>query len=301
VVLPNRIYGLDVTLCVGERHLDQGTALAQITRDLNARGVPVDQRHTGRIFRDYLALASLERGGDKVLREQLCAQGGIVLMCDGVQFDGRSPVLYVAWDAVSGTPLFGERKAYRGQDDLVPLLKRVRAMDVPVIGVVTDKETGLVPAVQEVFPEAPHQYCHTHFLRNCAKPLQEDLQALQASVRRRADAVRQIARTAGRHSAPEVQQQALAPTAGTATCAGAQAEETPLDGVLVTPGPNSFTEEDFVREVAELVQANSRVSGKAPLDPAELARHERLMEIQRLVREAREKKTRVPVVAPPGR
>ena len=37
VVLPGRIYGLDVTLCVGERHLREGVALAQITRDLNDR------------------------------------------------------------------------------------------------------------------------------------------------------------------------------------------------------------------------------------------------------------------------
>ena len=57
VVLPNRIYGLEVTLCVGERHLREGVALAQITRELNARGVPVDQRHTCRIFRDFLAMA----------------------------------------------------------------------------------------------------------------------------------------------------------------------------------------------------------------------------------------------------
>ena len=101
VVLPNRIYGLDVTLCVGERHLREGVALAQVTRDLNARGVPVDQRHTGRIFRDFLALASLARGDEAALQARLRAQGGIVLMCDGVQFDDRSPVLYLVWDSLS--------------------------------------------------------------------------------------------------------------------------------------------------------------------------------------------------------
>ena len=75
VVLPNRIYGLDVTLCVGERHLREGVALAQVTRDLNARGAPVDQRHTGRIFRDFLALASLARGDEAALQARLRAQG----------------------------------------------------------------------------------------------------------------------------------------------------------------------------------------------------------------------------------
>jgi len=166
VVLPGRIYGLDVTLHVGERHLCDGVALAQITRELDKRGLPIDQRHTGRVFRDFMALTTLARGDDAALCARLRAQGGIVLMCDGVQFDARCPVLYLVWDAVSGQPLFGERKPFRGEDDLVPLLERVRSMDVPVIGVVTDKEKGLVPAVERVFPGVPYQFCHTHFLKH---------------------------------------------------------------------------------------------------------------------------------------
>ena len=101
VVLPNRIYGLDVTLHVGEHHLSDGVALAQITRNLNARGLPIDQRHTGRVFRDFLTLTTLARQDDQTLCARLRAQGGIVLMCDGVQFENRSPVLYLAWDAIS--------------------------------------------------------------------------------------------------------------------------------------------------------------------------------------------------------
>jgi hypothetical protein len=190
VVLPKRIYGLDVTLNIGERHLSHGVSLSQITRDLNEGGLPIDQRHTGRVFRDFLALASLARGDETTIQDRLREQGGIVLMCDGVQFDDRSPVLYLAWDAISGTPLFGERKTYRGEADLVPLLERVRNMDVPVVGIVTDKERGLVPAVEQVFPDTPYQFCHTHFLKNCALPLKQDLSSLGASVRRRADMAR---------------------------------------------------------------------------------------------------------------
>ena len=284
-VLPGRIYGTDVTLCVGERHLREGVALAQITRDLNQQGVPVDQRHTGRIVRDFLALASLERGDEVALRDRMRAQGGIVLMCDGVQFDERSPVLYVVWDARSGEPLFGERKPYRGEDDLVPLLERVRRMDVPVIAVVTDKEKGLVPAVKRVFPEVPYQFCHTHFLKNCAKPLQPDISALQVSVGRRADAVREIAKRVA-HASTVADPPESTPAA------------TPSATGAPVPSAEPLTEEDFAREVGDLVRVNSRVSGKAPLDPAELARHDRLIEIHALVRAAREKKRKNPSLVP---
>jgi hypothetical protein len=259
---------------VGERHVLDGVSLCQVTRELNQRGVPIDQRHTGRVFRDFVSLTHLARGDEEVVRERLRAQGGIVLMCDGVQFDERSPVLYLVWDATSGEPLFGERKAYRSEADLVPLLERVRAMNVPVIGVVTDKETGLVPAVARVFPKVPYQYCQTHFLKNCAKPLQRDLTALQASVHRRAEAVREL----GKH---------VFPSASTNPEAGASAES--ATGSAVGMG-----EQELAREVCELVRVNSRVTGKSPLDPAELKRHQRLEDLKSLVNEAQQKKAQAP-------
>jgi hypothetical protein len=300
VVLPRRIYGLDVTLYVGERHLGDGVPLAQITRDLNARGTPLDQRHTGRVFRDFVALTTLLRGDEAAVKERLRAQGGMVLMCDGVQFEDRSPVLYLVWDAISGTPLFGERKPFRSEKDLVPLLERARAMKVPVLGAVTDKEKGLVPAVERVFPEVPHQFCHTHFLKNCAKPLQGDLTSLQGSVQRRAEAVRKISAALPRASstaseavagaegtAPQVDERvSLAPAAEPLAVAVAAQQESGEKAAV----PQKLTEEELAREVCELVQVNSRVSGKSPLDPAELKRHERLESIRALVDDARKKK-----------
>jgi hypothetical protein len=302
VVLPGRIYGLDVTLHVGERHLGDGVPLAQITRDLNARGTPLDQRHTGRVFRDFVALTALMRGDEAAVRERLRAQGGMVLMCDGVQFEDRSPVLYLVWDALSGTPLFGERKPFRGEDDLVPLLERARAMEVVVLGVVTDKEKGLVPAVERVFPGVPYQFCHTHFLKNCAKPLHGDLTSLQASVQRRAEAVRKVSAGLPRASSPvpeavpgaaqtRVDVDTVAPPDSSTeplAVATAAAQESGARAVV----PPELTEEALARELCELVRVNSRVSGKAPLDPAELKRHERLESIRSLVDDAREKKTR---------
>jgi len=143
-----------------------------MARDLGARGVPTHQRTMGRSFRDFVALTALARADDEAWCERLRAQGGIVLMCDRVQFEDRSPALCLAWDALSGEPLFGERKLYRGKEDLVPLLEGVRDMDVPVIGIVTDKQKGLVPAAKDVFSGVPYPSCHSHLLRSCAKPLE---------------------------------------------------------------------------------------------------------------------------------
>jgi hypothetical protein len=211
----------------------------------------------------------------------------------------------LVWDAISGQPLFGERKVYRGADDLVPLLERVKAMDVPVIGVVTDKERGLVPAIEQVFAGVPFQFCHTHYLKNCAIPLKDDTSALQASVRRRADAVREIgkqlsASDPGSESESDSESSTVELATGTAEPSASSSSpvlsgEPPSEETVSDPTDNAAepSEEDLAREVCDLVRVNSRVSGKSPLDPPELKRHDRLENIRDFVNEARKKSPEV--------
>lgn len=259
IALPNKTFGLDVTCFVGEQHLLHGRSLTAIGRELVERGIPIDQTHVGELFRNYVALSKLARGTDDALKAHLRELGGAVLMADGVQFDHRSPVLYVAWDARTGTPLYGESRAFKGKDDLVEVLERVKAMDFPIAAIVSDKERGLVPAFAQVFPGVPHQYCQFHFLENCALPLGEDLQALSASVSERAEAVRKIEKRLHERGIDA------------STAVPVEDEQGPLD------------DEHFVAELCGAARVNARVSGRAPLDPPELVRHRRLEVVRQSV------------------
>lgn len=312
-VLPRMNFGTDVVVAVGERHLDRHESFERIRLGLADLGVPIDQTHVGELYRYFLALCQLARGDDAKLRVRLLARGGIVLMIDGVQFDEHSPVIYLVWDALSGEPLFAERRAFKGADDLRSLLLRVKAMDVPVIGVVSDKEKGLVPAVLEVFPDVPYQFCQTHFLKNCAKPLGVDLSALSESVANRAENVRLIAK---RLHVEDLAEAALAeaavgslrpeiPTAGIPSKPNAnvtvatdspraQPEEEPAmtpTGTVLTARepaiPVPITEHSLVAELCLITRENSRASGKAPLGPPELVRHNRLEVVRQAVDLAR--------------
>jgi len=319
-VLPRMNFGTDVVIAVGERHLDRHESFERIRLDLACRGVPIHQTHVGELYRYFLALCQLARGDDAKVRARLRARGGIVLMIDGVQFDEHSPVIYLIWDALSGEPLFAERRAFRGADDLRSLLLRVKAMDVPIIGVVSDKETGLVPAVLEVFPDAPYQFCQTHFLKNCGKPLAADLSALNKSVADRAENVREIAKRlhvvdlaeAALAEGATVEVPAQSMTSPEAVAEGPPSEptqtanvQTRSDSLRVEPepaktlvGPAStadkpaspvpISERDFVAELCVIARENSRASGKAPLGPPELARHNRLEAVRQAVDLARE-------------
>lgn len=270
LALPRMSFGLDVVATVGERHVDRGMSLSQIGRDLTAQGVPIHQTHVGELLRAFLSLCRVARGEDPKLRQALVAQGGIYLMVDGVQFDERSPVLYLCWDARTGTPLYGQRLESRDGRTLGGLLRRVRQMGVPVAAVITDAEKGLVPAVEAVFPEVPHQLCHTHFLKNCARPLEQDLRQLGASVEQRAEGMRKLER---RLKA----QGAKSPVASSPPAA--------------PPAPEALDEQALCKTLCEVVRLQARASGKAPLNPPELVRHERLEQVRSTVEQAREKKT----------
>jgi hypothetical protein len=256
IALPKKTFGLDVTRWVGEQHLGGDRSLSAIGRELNERGIPIDQTHVGELFRDYVALTKLARGDDETVKAKLVKQGGIVLMADGVQFDERSPVLYLAWDALSSTPLYGDWRPFKSKGDLASILERVKAMGVPVIAVVSDKEKGLIPAVADVFPGVPHQFCQFHFLENCAKPLAEELSALTASVAERAERVRKIAK--------RLHEKGVEPSA-------------------TVSNDDPISEDQLAAELGLAVRANARVSGRAPLDPPELGRHQRLETIRQAV------------------
>lgn len=300
LALPWITYGTDVILELGERHLAHNTSLSAIGRDFTARGVPMSQRETSFLFRAYVALTKAARGDDEQVRARLRAQGGIVVMADGVQFDANSPVLYLVWDALSGEVLFGERKLFRGEDDLVPLLERVKAMDIPIIAAVSDKETGLLPAMARVFPDAPHQLCQLHFLKNCALGMERDLRELGESVASRADKAQKIAKrlhTKGFNSIESEQSVVSSPVASASANVATSVPPGP-DGAAVETAaqPAALSEEQLAVELCAMARHASRASGRAPLNPPELVRHERLEAVRTAVQAAKKKEGDHPIL-----
>jgi Transposase, Mutator family len=279
LALPRMSFGLDVVMAVGQRHLDQEQSLSRIGRDLTRSGVPIHQTHVGELLRDFLAVCRLARGDKAAVQQKLRKQGGIYLLVDGVQFDEKSPVLYLCWDGRSGTPLFGERLTKRDTDAVSEMLRRVKKMGVPVLGITTDGERGLVPAVQRVFPEVPHQLCQTHFLFNCAEPVEAELKKLGDSVETRVDKVRALHK--------RLEQKAPA-SASPASAEGPDDARSPSEEKAAAAAP--LSEWELAHTLCEAVLLQARVSGKAPLNPRQLARHQRLEQVRKTLDLARKKR-----------
>jgi hypothetical protein len=54
-----------------------------------------------------------------------------------------------------------------------------------VLALLSDKEKALVAALRTVWPDAPHQLCQMHFMKNLSEPIHQTDQALRQTLRDR--------------------------------------------------------------------------------------------------------------------
>jgi hypothetical protein len=286
LVLKGHEFGRDVVIWAGDQHIREKVSIPRIHKRLvNDFRVPICERSVGNLVDDYVALCACVAGDTERLRERLRGQRGIVLCVDGVHFDEGSPVLYVQRDVISGEVLYAERRLARSKDDLVPMLKRsanlAAEIGVRILGIASDKETSLVPAIADVFPGIPHQFCQTHFLKNVAEPLKEDDQELARGARETVLALRKVQRTIERRF-PEV-------------AVGVRAED-PGTAEAEIPKARTATEARALEEAkiaAALARAGTTVgvvSGRAIMDPPGLKRFHRLEQVRAAATAAAQRK-----------
>jgi hypothetical protein len=69
------------------------------------------------------------------------------------------------------------------QAAFVHFLRPIADLGLRVTAVMSDKQRGLLPAVAEVFPQARHALCQSHYLRNIAIPVAEADEAMKMCLR----------------------------------------------------------------------------------------------------------------------
>ena len=260
LALPGHEFGLDVVTGIGSMRLRDDFSFPRIHQRLRERPspVPICAMSVQYQFRNYLSLVGCQVAlKEGKLRERLREQGAILPIVDGIQFGSGDAVLYLVIDALSRQPLLGQEMFSRSTEDLVPFLAQIKEIGVPIIAVVSDKERALVPAIAEALPGVPHQFCQLHFLKNVAKPMDDDLSSLGAEIRQTEETLRKFQREL-MHK--EKKGEAVA------------------------------RDLEVAGEFCEIARAAARCHGRAPLDPPALKRHEGLEKVTEAVREARRKK-----------
>ena len=193
--LPHHEFGLDVIALVGRLRYAEHRSVPEIRNHLVNRNVSVSERTVTNLLGRYDELLATARADDRRLRRVLAGAGKVVLGIDGLQPDVGHEVLWVVRDCLSGEILLARSLLSARHQDLVELLRQVKAAcPVPVAGVVSDGQRSVRKAVSAVFPGVPYQLCQFHYLREAARPIYEADRNAKKELKKKVRGVRGIER-----------------------------------------------------------------------------------------------------------
>src|SRR6266568_3716052 len=180
LALPWFTYGVDIVLLVGRLRLREHLTVDEIHQELLKRleplGVKTARREVLYLFEAYCTLlrASSEAKDDVEWLAQVEKNGGIIVSVDGIQPEKGNETVYLVRDALTGRVLAAENVTSSETGVMKALLAPVVALGVErkvkVLGTITDAQESELKAVEELWPQVPHQVCQFHALRDAAQP-----------------------------------------------------------------------------------------------------------------------------------
>src|SRR5262245_33985469 len=198
-------YGYDVVVHIGWWRQESHATYREIHAALASR-VCISESHVGYLYQQvYLPLlACHERQHCDRLAQSATQQGGLIVALDGLAPQGGEPQIWFIRELSSGLTLRSGWLCQQDQPAFEAFLAPLKHLEWPILAVLSDKQTGLVPAVATVLPHSCHQFCQAHYLRNLAAPLAEADATFKGELRKTVrahvgDVIRQEPRTASGH------------------------------------------------------------------------------------------------------
>jgi hypothetical protein len=171
ISLPKSTYGLDILAYIGWQHEHAHKQVVEIQRELNARGILINERNTGKLYRQFLAfLGAMSQQTQQRLKEAVEEHGGVIWALDALQPEGHGTLLYVLYEVLSNTPVAAIQLEYAKASALITWLQPFQELPYPVLATLSDGEAAIIEALETCWPAAPRQRCQAHFLNNLADP-----------------------------------------------------------------------------------------------------------------------------------
>jgi Transposase, Mutator family len=179
-------YGYDVLVRIGWRRQHQRATYGEIHTELSSQ-LAISASHVRYLYQSFYLplLACHERQQRDRLAQVAKAQGGLILALDGLAPQGGEPQIWCIRELSTGLTLRSGWLCQQDQTTFEAFLEPLKHLEWPILAVLSDKQTGLVPAVATVLPHSRHQLCQAHYLRNLAEPLAEADAAFKGALRQR--------------------------------------------------------------------------------------------------------------------
>jgi hypothetical protein len=184
IALPGSSYGYDVLVRIGWWRQEYRATYGEIHTALTSQ-VRISEAHVRYLYQQvYLPLlACHERQHSARLAQVATQQGGLIVALDGLAPQGGEPHIWFIRELSSGLTLRSGWLSQQDQATFEAFLAPLKHLEWPILAVLSDKQTGLVPAVATVLPNSRHQFCRAHYLRNLAEPLAETDAAFKVALR----------------------------------------------------------------------------------------------------------------------
>ena len=185
IAMPGSTYGYDVLARIGWLRQERRETYAEIQTELS-RQVQISKTHVRYLYHQfYLPLLACHARQHWARLEQAAQQHqGLIIALDGLAPEGGEPQLWFIRELLTGLAL---RSGWLSQQDhatFEAFLEPVAQLPWPILAVLSDKQKGLLPAVDKVLPHSWHQFCQGHYLKNLAEPLAEADEAFKVELRK---------------------------------------------------------------------------------------------------------------------
>src|SRR2546421_2050385 len=190
LALPYFTFGLDIVLLVGRLRLREHQTVDEIHQEVLRRleplGVKIARREILYLFEAYATLlrASSEVKDDQEWLAQVKKNGGIIVSVDGIQPEKGNETVYLVRDALTGRVLVAENVTSSETAVMKDLLAPVVALGVRVLGTISDAQESELLAVEQLWPNVPHQVCQFHALRDAIKAAYEADRKVKTAMRK---------------------------------------------------------------------------------------------------------------------
>jgi hypothetical protein len=293
-VLPKYEYGLDVIAFIGHQRLRDHRGFPAIGEALrHDHHLQISDREVEYLFTQYVALTCTPVADDPARLAKLRQQGRLIVSLDAAQPEADRESLWILRDTLSGEILDGFSALSVDAARLVRALEKVKALGVPIVGVVSDGQNIIVDAVATALPGVPHQLCQFHFLKDLAKPVTSQDRELAAEVKQELRGLNAFEKAAdpNRPKGPQTPE-IKAPksvTLGAEREASGPAPGRPRTRVRLLEA-QTLAEGRVVSHVCQIVRAILTQSGRYPLEAPGLEIHDMIRQVAETLHEGLQKR-----------
>src|SRR5215213_8249105 len=197
LALPQMAIGWDVFCWIGHRRCSRHMAISLIQSELlDDYGIKLSEDAIDKSIRRYQAMLAARQQDPESLRQQYAATAEIILCIDGLQPEKGHETLYVVRELTRKRVWFAEPLLSATEDEVRRLITKAKqwaeSLGTPVGLWMSDKQDAFVTGIAAGFPDVPHRYCDTHFLRDVAKPVLEADSHARVRMRKKVRGLRKV-------------------------------------------------------------------------------------------------------------